>query len=215
VREALPYAAGVAVSPIPIAAILLLLTGRGATANGLSFLGGWVVGVAVPTVLFVALIDRADVTDSDPLWITVAELALGAAFLLAAAVVWARRHRHAERDLPWVENVDRFTTARSAGLGVVLSGANPKVVALSLGAALALAQANADGASIAGGVALFTVVGTLGVVAPLALYVVAPARAGAVLVRGRAWLARHEVGAAAALGVLVGTVFLLDAAGGL
>ena len=40
-REALPYAVGVAISPIPIAAILLLLTCRRAARKGSSFLLGW------------------------------------------------------------------------------------------------------------------------------------------------------------------------------
>ena len=47
-QETLPYAVGVAISPVAIATTLLLLTSRGAMANGISFLMGWALGVAVP-----------------------------------------------------------------------------------------------------------------------------------------------------------------------
>jgi threonine/homoserine/homoserine lactone efflux protein len=211
VQDALPYAVGVAISPIPIAAVLLLLTCKSALAKGFSFLGGWVVGVAVPMLLFVVLVDRAGVTDSDPVWIVVAELAIGVAFLLAAAAVWTRRQRRRERD-PWADSIDSFTSVRSAGLGIALSGANPKVVALSLGAALAVAD---SGAATAGAVAGYTAVGAVGVLVPLALYLAAPVRAQSALRRMRAWLARHEVTVLALLGLLLGALFLRDGVAGL
>lgn len=214
-REAVPYAVGVALSPIPIAAVLLLLTCRHAVANGLSFLGGWVVGVTVPTALLVFLVEQAGVTDSDPVWLAVAELAIGAIFLLAAVVVWSRRHRHAQRELPWVESVDHITSGRSAGLGVVLSGANPKVVALSLGAALALAESGAGAGRAVEGVALFTAIGAFGVSVPLALYLATPSRADSALRRLRAWLGRHESAVLAVVGVLLGVLFVRDGLTGL
>ena len=211
----MPYALGVAVSPVPIAATLLLLTSTRAVANGVSFLGGWVVGVAIPTMVFVLVVSGAGVTDSDPAWISVAELVLGIGFLAGAAVLWSRRYRRSPHDPAWLTRVDDFTTAGSAGLGVVLAGANPKVLALALGAALALAQADADAGTSTQAVALFTLVGALGVFAPLAVYLAAPARARTVLTRLRAWLARHETRVLAVLGVLIGVLFLSDAATGL
>ena len=210
--EAVPYAVGVAISPIPIAAILLLLTCRSAAAKGFSFLGGWVVGVAVPMLLLVVLVDRAVVTDSDPLWIAIAEIAIGVAFLLAAVAVWRRRHRRSEQSPPWVDSIDSFTTTRSAGLGIVLSGANPKIVALSLGAALAVAESGANAASAVAG---YTAVGAVGVLVPLAVYLASPARAQSTLRRMRAWLGRHEATVLGVLGLLLGALFIRDGVAGL
>ena len=43
----LPLALGVAISPIPIIAVILMLLSPKARINGLAFLLGWVVGLAV------------------------------------------------------------------------------------------------------------------------------------------------------------------------
>jgi hypothetical protein len=207
VREALPYAVGVALSPVPIAAILVLLTCRRAVRNGLSFLLGWTLTVAALVFVLYQLADGAGVSDSDPVWIAVVDLVFGAAFLLATFGVWRRRP---ERTVSWLAAVDDIGTGRSAALGVVLSGANPKVLALSLGAALALAQAEVGAAATAQAVVLFAAIGAIGVLVPLGIYVAAPGRSGSVLVRLRAWLERRETAVLVALGLVVGGLFVLD-----
>ena len=55
IGDVLPLAIGVAISPIPIiATILMLLTPRaGSTAT--AFLAGWILGIAVGYVVFVAI----------------------------------------------------------------------------------------------------------------------------------------------------------------
>ena len=210
-REALVYAVGIAVSPVAIAAVLLLLSCRHAVRNAVSFLLGWTVGVAAATVVLVALVNQTGITDSNPEWIAISELTIGAGFLLAAlAVLWRRRHSRDELSPPWVDAVDRFTTARSTGLGLVLSGANPKVVALSLGAALSLSQAHAGTALTATTVLLFAAIGTAGASVPLALYLAAPVRAELVLARMRAWLGRRETIVLVMTGVLVSVLFTAD-----
>ncbi len=111
-REALVYAIGIALSPVAIAAVLLLLTCRRAVANAVGFLAGWTIGVATLFFGFVVIVGKAGLTDSDPLWIAVAELALGTVFLVATMLLWKRRHRRSELDASWVAAVDSFTTAR-------------------------------------------------------------------------------------------------------
>ena len=214
-REAIPYAMGIAFSPIPIASILLILTCPRAAANGFSFIAGWVVGIAVPAILFVVLIDQADVTEGDPAWLPALEVGLGVAFLVAAAAIWITGRNRGPTRVPWVEAVDRLTPARSAGLGLFLAGANPKAVALSLGAALAFAESGADATTTARYLALFVAVGAIGVSLPLAVYLAVPSRAGSVLRRMRAWIGRHETVILAVLGTLIGALFLADGLGGL
>jgi hypothetical protein len=193
---------------------LLLLTGRRAVANAFSFLVGWTAGVAAGIFPFVLLVNAVGLSDSDPLWIALAELAIGVGFLLAVGAVW--RHRH-ERQVspPWVAAVDSFTTTKSAGLGVVLSGANPKVVALSLGAALSLAQANATAAATAGTVGLYCAIGATGVLVPLSLYLAMPRRASSLLVGFRVLLARHETAILMGVGLVIAATFLTDGLNGL
>lgn len=208
--DALVYALGVAVSPVPTGAVILVLTCPARVRGGLSFLAGWVAGLALLAVLFVALVSVAGISDTSPVWIGVLEVLVGTAFLVAAAVVWIRRGRRGVGTRPWVDAVDRLTAAGAGGLGVVLSGANPKVAALALGAVLSTAQADAGAGTVTAGALAFVAVGALGVVAPVAAHVAAPARTAVALHRLRAWLETHEATVLGLLGAALGLVFVRE-----
>jgi threonine/homoserine/homoserine lactone efflux protein len=47
IGQALPFGVGVALSPVPIIAVVLMLSTPKGRVNGLAFLLGWVVGIAV------------------------------------------------------------------------------------------------------------------------------------------------------------------------
>ena len=208
VTEALVYAVGVAVSPVPIASIIVILTSPRARANGAAFVAGWALGIAVVVTALVALVDQTGLDDSDPSWIAIPELVLGSAFVAAALVIWIRRRRRREHAVPWLDAVDHLTEARSAALGVIFAVANPKVVALALGAALSLAEASADAGTELRAIVLFCAIGVTGVALPFALYLLFPGRSASLLSRLRAWLGRHEAMILAVLGLVLGAVFL-------
>jgi hypothetical protein len=210
VREAVVYAVAVAVSPVPIGATLLLLTCPRREANGLSFLAGWAVGVGTLALLFVVLVEASGISDADPLWLALSEIVLGVVFLLTAAVLLIQRGRRPERAAPWINAVDHLTAPRSGGLGLVLSGANPKIAALSLGAALSLAETDASATRVAMSAALFTAIGAVGVAAPLAVHLAAPTRTEPILLRLRSWLGTHETAVLVVLGVVVGGLFVRE-----
>ena len=207
---ALLFAIGVAASPVPIGASLLLLTGQRPAANGAAFALGWIVGLSVVAGAFVLLVPLAGLTDSDPLWIALMELLIGVGLLGASVGTWIR-HRSGPRMAPalLLGALDRLTPTRSAGAGVVISGANPKVLALALGEALAVTAAGADPDARTPSIVLFVAIGATGVVLPLAAYLLLH-RARAPLLGIRAWLNEHEVQAVVGLGLVIGTAFLAD-----
>jgi hypothetical protein len=59
IGNVLPLALGVAISPIPIIAVILMLLSPKAHTNGPAFLVGWVAGLAAVSVTVSALSDRA------------------------------------------------------------------------------------------------------------------------------------------------------------
>jgi predicted transporter len=98
ISEVLTFAVGVAISPVPIIAVTLMLFSRRARANGLLFLLGWVLALAVVSGVAYALADQAnaatDSTTSDTLaW---GRIVFGVLFLLLAARNW----RTARRPVP-------------------------------------------------------------------------------------------------------------------
>jgi hypothetical protein len=212
VSDSLVFAVGVAVSPVPIASMTLILGGRRPALNASSFALGWIAGVATSAILFVVLIRGTGITDEDPLWISVSELVLGLAFLVAAAAIWRRRRRLDPIGTPaWLAALDRLKPTRTAALGAALSGANPKTLALALAAAIAITEADLSNAEAAATVLLFVTVGTAGVALPLAAYLLLPARSAQLLARLRAWLVRHDAPVLTILGVVIGAKFIYDA----
>src|SRR5688500_2865886 len=91
--DLLPLAVGVAVSPIPIIAVILMLLAPNAGGTSAGFLAGWVLGIAGATTLFLLLAGTLDTgSGSEPSaavsWV---KLGLGVLLLLLAAKQWQAR----------------------------------------------------------------------------------------------------------------------------
>jgi hypothetical protein len=61
IGQLLPLAIGVALSPVPIIVVIALLCSARATANGLAFLLGWLIGVGAVAGISLAVSDVASV----------------------------------------------------------------------------------------------------------------------------------------------------------
>jgi threonine/homoserine/homoserine lactone efflux protein len=212
--QALPYSLGIALSPVPIGASILLLSCRDGLAKGTSFALGWIAGLTAVAIVLELLVDWADLSSSGQLWIAVPELVLGVGFLAVSAAIWLGRGRR--RSTPaWIDTVERFTRGQSAGVGAVASAANPKVAALTLGAVLALTQTDAGTSETAWTLVLFVAIGTLGVAIPVLLARATPNRTAAALTRLHPWLERHDAAVLIVLGLVVGVIFVVDGLRGL
>lgn len=210
-NDALVLAVGVAISPLPIAVLTMILSGRQARTLGSSFALGWAAGVTGSTVALVALVGAAATADESPLWITVPELVLGLAFLALAAWIWRGRDRERPAQAPrWLVAIDGLTPGRSAGLGLALAAANPKNLGLVLAAAIALAEANATTGGTAAAATLFVMIGTAGVAVPLALTLAAPGRSHAALASFRGWLVRYDAVVLTVVGAAIGAKLVFD-----
>ena len=65
IGELLPLAVGVAISPIPIIAVILMLLSKRAGGASAGFGVGWILGIVVATGIFVLLAGSVDASDSD------------------------------------------------------------------------------------------------------------------------------------------------------
>ena len=203
------YALGVALSPIPIAAILIILSRCGASTEAACFACAWTVGVAAAAAVFSVLVIDLHVRDSRPAWIAATYLVLAAGFFVTATTLWLpRRGRPASQR--WLETVGQFTPGRAATLALVLSDANPKVLALSLGAALSLARAHANSLATASSVVLFGAIGATGVLMPIVACLVLPAQNAPRRTSVRTWLAKHERVVLTLLALAISALFLYD-----
>jgi hypothetical protein len=92
----------------------------------------------------------------------------------------------------------------SFGTPHVLAGANPKNLLLAVGAAAAIAEIAIPGGEQAVAYAVFALIGTIGVGAPVVLYVALSERAGPILDRLKGWMASHNAVIMAVLCLVIG-----------
>lgn len=208
----LPAALAVALSPIPIVAIVLVLGAPRARTAGPAFALGWVAGllsVSVVVLLLVASGSDSDGDDPGLGWLTVA---IGILFLLMAAKQWAKRPRHGEEpEMPnWMATVDSATPARAALLGVGLSGANPKNLALTLAAVASIAEANLDTADKAIATAVFITVGSITVVGAVLFYLLDSRRAAGPLAVVKRFMSDNNAVIMTIVLLLLGAKLLAD-----
>jgi threonine/homoserine/homoserine lactone efflux protein len=219
IGQVLSFGVGVGLSPVPIIAVVLMLGTPRARSNGPAFLLGWIGGLAVVGTVVLLVAGGADASESgEPAtWVSIAKLVLGALLVLLAARQWRGRPRgDDDGELPsWMRTIDHFTPGRSAAIGVGLSAVNPKNLVLTLGAASAIAQTGVSAGQQAIALAVFVLVGTLGVGIPIVLYFTMGERATRLLDSLKAWMAAHNAAIMAVICLLIGAKLIGDGIAGL
>jgi Sap, sulfolipid-1-addressing protein len=215
IGQILTLGVGVALSPVPIIALVLMLGTPRARRNGPAFLLGWLVGLVLvgTVVLLISSGADANTKGAPATWVGVLKLVLGALLLAFAAHTWRSRPTGEDRGagLPaWMSAVDSFTAPRSLGMGVALAAVNPKNLTLTVAGAAAIAQTGVGGGEQALALAIFVVLGTLGPGAPLAIYFVLGDRAPKLLDALKGWLATNNATIMAILCLLIATKLIGD-----
>lgn len=214
IGQVLSLGIGVALSPVPIIAVVLMLSTPRARSNGPAFLAGWLIGLSVVGTIVLLVSSGAGASDAGrpATWVGVLELILGVLLLLVALRMWRRRPRSGEAAaLPsWMRTIDGFTPARSLAMGVALSGINPKNLLLTVGAASAIAQTGIGTGEQAVALAVFVLVGTLGPGLPVAIYFLAGERSEKLLDELKRWMGAHNAAIMTVLCLLIGAKLIGD-----
>lgn len=207
------FAVGVATSPIPIVAIILVLMSARASRNGPAFLAGWTVGVAAGCVLLLVLAGSIDTGgDGTTSRSAVLRVVLGAVLLVLAARSFMKRPRAGEEpDLPkWMDGIEAISPWRAAGLGVLLSLVNPKNFVLIAGGMAAVASADLATAQEAVAVVVFVLVAISTVAVAVVVYTFAGSGRERVLQTARRWLEANNAVIMAVILIAIGVYLLFQ-----
>jgi hypothetical protein len=219
IGDILPMAVGVAISPVPIIAIVLMLGTPRARTNGLVFALGWLIGLSIAGGGMLALASgRAEDDGAGPAtWVSVVKLVFGVLFVLLAARTWRGRPRGGdEAAMPkWMQAIDTFKAGKSFAAGVVLSGRSPKNLALTIAAAAAIAAAGVSSGEEIGALVAFILLGSVSILAPLGIYFAMGSRAVAILGALKSWMASHNAAIMTVLLLVLGAKLIGDAIAGL
>jgi Sap, sulfolipid-1-addressing protein len=208
ISEVLTFAVGVAISPVPIIAVILMLFSARARVNGQAFLIGWLLALAVVSGVAYVLADQGDVDTSSGASDTVSwgKVVFGVLFLLLAARQWrARPGPGVEAEMPkWMAGVDGLAPGKAFGLGLLLAGVNPKNLLLTLAAAVGLAELGISTSDVVVSLIVFVLVASLTIAGPVVYYLLGGDQAKSRLDELKGWLAVHNTAIMAVLFVVFG-----------
>jgi hypothetical protein len=211
VGEFLPQAVGVAISPIPIIAVILMLFTPRARSNGIAFVLGWVFGlVVVGGIVLAAGVASSDGGESTTSGIV--KVVLGVLLLLLAVRSWRSRPAPGdEAEMPgWMDGLDSFTPLKSAGIAALLSGLNPKNLALTAAGMASVSGADLSTAEEIGALAVFVAIASISVAGPVIVFLVWSDRVQPALTSMRDWLAVNNAAVMAVLLLVIGAKLLGD-----
>jgi threonine/homoserine/homoserine lactone efflux protein len=209
IGDILPVAIAVAISPIPIIAMVLMLTSEKARSNGVAFLAGWLIGLFGLGVLVLLIADASGATDESgapAAWVGWLVLVLGLLAVLLGVRQWRNRPAPGvEPPTPkWMAAIDQFTAVRSLAIGFVFAAVNPKNTTLTLAAAVSIAAAGLSMGDSIIVLAVFVLIGTIGLAVPLIIYFAMGTRAATTLGELQHWMATHNAAIMAVLFVVIG-----------
>lgn len=208
IGEILPLALGVAISPIPIIAAILMLLSPRARVTSVGFLLGWVIGIVVAVTVFTLLssiLPEDDPDASRPIR-GVVQIVLGLLLLLLALSQWRKRPKAGEAAvLPkWMQAIDTLSFVAAFGLGFLLSALNPKNLIMAAGAGVDIGGEALPVGSTIVVIAVFTLLAASTVLVPVVGYLIAAERLRAPLDALRGWLAAENAVIMAILLLVIG-----------
>jgi hypothetical protein len=219
IGDILPQAIGVAISPLPIIAVILMLFSKRARSNGMAFMLGWIVALTMVGSLVLVLANAGKIsTGGTPSTLAyVIKLLLGLLFLFLAYRNWQKRPQPGQEGQlpPWMATLDSFTTGKSFGMAALLAGVNPKNLGLTLAAALSIAQGGLSSAQPWIALVVFVILASLSVAAPVFYYLAAGASAEKSLNSVKAWLTANNATVMIVLFLVLGVKLVGAGLGGL
>jgi hypothetical protein len=212
----IPLGLVVAVSPLTIIPAVLVLHAPRPRPTGLAFLGGWVLGLAVLTALFVAgsgVLGQFH-KSSPPTWASWLRVILGTALIVFGIYRWLTRHGQTESP-KWMRSFQTIAPRRAAITGLVLVVVRVEVLVMCLAAGLAIGTCQLSSVSKTLNAVFFVAVSASTVAIPILAYAAAGERLDEPLVRLKDWMEKNNAALLAAILVLIGAVVLHNGIRGL
>jgi threonine/homoserine/homoserine lactone efflux protein len=212
IGEILPLAVGVAISPVPIIAAILMLLSPKAKGASVGFLLGWITGIVVAIVVFTLLssvLPAQDESGSSPVR-GVIKIILGALLLFLALRQWRGRPAQGEQaTMPkWMSAIDSMTAGKALGLGFLLSAVNPKNLLMAISAGLIIGGTGLAVGQTVVVIVIFVLLAASTVLIPVVAYLIASERLAGPLDRLRAWLVHNNATIMAVLLLVIGVAVI-------
>jgi threonine/homoserine/homoserine lactone efflux protein len=212
IGEILPLAVGIAISPIPIIAVILMLLSPHAKGASVGFMIGWLTGIGVAIVVFTllsAVISQR--TGGGSSASGVIKIIFGVLLVFLAFRQWrGRPAKGGQATMPkWMSAIDSMTAVKALGLGFMLAAVNPKNLLMAAAAGLIVGGAGLGfGQGLALVIIIFVLLAACTVVIPVIAYLIASARLAGPLDGLRGWLVGNNSTIMAVLLLVIGVAVI-------
>jgi hypothetical protein len=209
----LPYAVGVAISPMPIAGVLLMLVTKRARTNGPLLLLGWLAGLVLVGVV-VLLIPGLEPGAGEPSTAAgIIKGVLGILLLSGGIRVWRSRPAEGEeaKTPAWMEKIDGFTGSTALGMGFLLSALNPKNLLLAIGGTVTITAADLTTSQQYIALAVFVTIASTTILVPVAAFLILGERGEQAMISAKDWLVQNNQTVMSVLLLLLSVALIGDA----
>jgi hypothetical protein len=206
----IPLGLVVALSPITIIPAVLVLQAPKPRPSSLSFLAGWLLGLAAVTALCVAASGLlGGLHKSTPSWASWLRVVLGSALILFGIYRWLTRHGHTESPA-WMRSFATITPARAAITGAAMVVVRPDVLLICVPAGLAIGGSGLDTAGDWLAAAFFVTIAASTVAVPILAYAAAGHRLDDAMGRLKDWMEKNNAALMAAILIVIGVMVLYN-----
>lgn len=203
---------GIAISPLPIVALILMLTSKKSKKNSLFFAIGWTASIFLALIVVILITNLGVSTEtaspSAPTTIrTVISIAVGVLLIwLAIRAIIKRKKANGHYETPkWMESIDTFSPWKSLILGVVLAVANPKNLAFIVSSAVDLGSEFSNVNQLTFPILLMTFLSSMLIIIPVLASYLFSKKAEKVFPIMKNWLIRYNTLVLAILFFIMGT----------
>jgi hypothetical protein len=176
-QKSWPMAIGIALSPGPVLAVIVLIMSRHAKTSAPAFLIGWLVpliGVGI-LIIFIpgVLATHGGLSDTTG----IVKIIVGIVLMIVAIPIWKKRPKSgAEMEVPKMfKEIDKFGMGKAFLVGLLTSAFDIKVLALTASASAHIHATNlVEYTETIIGVILFTLLASLTIILPIIVYFLSP-----------------------------------------
>ena len=215
IEQSLLIAVGLLLAALPMVLIALVLATKRPASVSWAFLGGWMLGLAVVGAVVIVVVDVVELNGASPRWASYLKIVLGAVLLLLGlrkGVAWVQSRGSEEApEMPkWMTAVGSVDAGRAFGLAFLLAAANPKNLVLVVSGATVIADATSVVGEQFVALAVFVLVGSLGVAAPAVVRQTLGDRSGPALEPVDRWLTMHSAAIMSVILLVLGVALIGD-----
>ncbi len=172
IAELVPQAIGMAASPLPLIAVLLIILSPNGRGRSIAFAAGRVLAVLATVLAVAALSDVATQGSGGTRVGAAIRLVLGVVFvLLALSKFRSRPKSEAEPKTPgWMQALDGMKPAKALRTGFLVTAVNPKELIFGIAAGVVIGSSTLPLGMVSVALLIYTGIATITVVGPVVAY---------------------------------------------